>query len=192
MNPDKSGCVLVPTRVFFLTDSHRTLKKSHSGVNYGSLLRVSPRKRSVSPSTESELNAHSFILSKARTLSVEEDKGGIESGWGNHSDGGSLDSIEYQRSRSSSNRSAANGVQGFRTVHCMGAGGRHSVISATTWEDGHAVVYSWGRGDDGQLGVGTLTSCAIPVQVTTLNGFPVDNISCGWAHTGVKHDCSRY
>jgi hypothetical protein len=36
------------------------------------------------------------------------------------------------------------------------------------------------------IGIGRLTSCAIPVQVTTLNGYPLANIGCGWAHTGVR------
>lgn len=179
VNPDHSGCVTLPTRVYFLTDSHRTLKKSHSGVNYGSLLRVSPRKRSTDSPVDAELlGSNSFILSRTRTPSIDEEGGG----GGNMSDGSLSHSEERGSSQSSSGHTQ---VQGFRAVHAMGAGGRHSVISATTWEDGSAVVCSWGRGDDGQLGIGRLTSCAIPVQVSPLNGYPLAHIGCGWAHTGV-------
>lgn len=147
VNPDHSGCVTTPTRVFFLTDSHRTLKKSHSGVNYGSLLRASPRKRSTdSPVYETELSPGSFILSKNRTPSIDEEGGG------NVSDS-SLGLEERGSSLSSGGRVLHQPTKGFRSVYAMGAGGRHSVISAATWEDGAAVVCSWGRGDDGQLGI---------------------------------------
>jgi alpha-tubulin suppressor-like RCC1 family protein len=176
VNPDSSGCVSIPSRVYFLTDSHRTLKKSHSGVNYGSLLRVSPRKRTASASsldlhsgggsgsggvTSSDpIGAHTFILSRTRTPSLEEGiQGGGVGGVGRSEvriDSRS-DSIDEKCSTASSGgKHSITKFQGFRTVFAMGAGGRHSIISASSWEDGAAIVCSWGRGDDGQLGMYTL------------------------------------
>lgn len=42
----------------------------------------------------------------------------------------------------------------------LGAGGRHTVVSGQRWSDGMSLTLAWGRGDDGQLGLGRLTSYA--------------------------------
>mmetsp|Transcript_18157 Transcript_18157/g.23892 ORF Transcript_18157/g.23892 Transcript_18157/m.23892 type:complete len:547 (+) Transcript_18157:211-1851(+) len=48
-----------------------------------------------------------------------------------------------------------------------------------------AVVYSWGRGEDGQLGLGDTNDQDTPVAVDALRGKEVSQIACGSGHTVV-------
>ena len=58
-------------------------------------------------------------------------------------------------------------------------------MAALRWEDGRPVVLSFGRGDDGQLGLGRLTSSfPSPKPVRALKGCRVVALAAGWAHTG--------
>ncbi|KAL1519450.1 hypothetical protein AB1Y20_022972 [Prymnesium parvum] len=59
-------------------------------------------------------------------------------------------------------------------------GGRHSLALCS---DGR--VYTWGRDQEGQLGLGAQGACCVPTQVETLAADLVSllDASCGWAHT---------
>ena len=49
-------------------------------------------------------------------------------------------------------------------------------------------VYSWGRGEDGQLGVGDTSDQSLPILVSTFlgdGGVGPKTISCGSGHTVV-------
>jgi hypothetical protein len=43
-------------------------------------------------------------------------------------------------------------------------------------------LYSWGRNDCGQLGLGHYTHSPIPEHITSLNSFTVQQIECGYDH----------
>ena len=46
-------------------------------------------------------------------------------------------------------------------------------------------VFSWGRGEDGQLGVGDTSDLQEPTFVDALRGVGVRQIACGSGHTVV-------
>jgi len=50
---------------------------------------------------------------------------------------------------------------------------------------GELTVYSWGRGEDGQLGIGDTSDQDIPTYVDSLRGVGVKQIACGSGHTVV-------
>jgi hypothetical protein len=47
------------------------------------------------------------------------------------------------------------------------------------------VLYSWGCGENGQLGLGTDDNVVLPSVVTTILGTVVGRVSCGEHHTAV-------
>lgn len=47
------------------------------------------------------------------------------------------------------------------------------------------IVYSWGRGEDGQLGIGDTSDQDVPTYVDSLRGVGVKQIACGSGHTVV-------
>lgn len=50
---------------------------------------------------------------------------------------------------------------------------------------GELTVYSWGRGEDGQLGIGDTSDQDVPTYVDALRGVGVKEIACGSGHTVV-------
>jgi len=50
---------------------------------------------------------------------------------------------------------------------------------------GGLAVFSWGRGEDGQLGIGDTSDQDTPTYVDTLRGVGVRQIACGSGHTVV-------
>mmetsp|Transcript_18551 Transcript_18551/g.43383 ORF Transcript_18551/g.43383 Transcript_18551/m.43383 type:complete len:740 (+) Transcript_18551:274-2493(+) len=50
---------------------------------------------------------------------------------------------------------------------------------------GELTVYSWGRGEDGQLGIGDTSDQDTPTYVDSLRGVGVKQIACGSGHTVV-------
>lgn len=50
---------------------------------------------------------------------------------------------------------------------------------------GELIVYSWGRGEDGQLGIGDTSDQDVPTYVDSLRGVGVKQIACGSGHTVV-------
>lgn len=50
---------------------------------------------------------------------------------------------------------------------------------------GELTVYSWGRGEDGQLGIGDTSDQDEPTYVDALRGVGVKEIACGSGHTVV-------
>ena len=50
---------------------------------------------------------------------------------------------------------------------------------------GELTVYSWGRGEDGQLGIGDTSDQHEPTYVDSLRGVGVKEIACGSGHTVV-------
>mmetsp|Transcript_34774 Transcript_34774/g.52483 ORF Transcript_34774/g.52483 Transcript_34774/m.52483 type:complete len:191 (+) Transcript_34774:195-767(+) len=51
--------------------------------------------------------------------------------------------------------------------------------------DGGLAVFSWGRGEDGQLGIGDTSDQDEPTYVDALRGVGVRQIACGSGHTVV-------
>jgi alpha-tubulin suppressor-like RCC1 family protein len=45
------------------------------------------------------------------------------------------------------------------------------------------LVFTWGRGNSGQLGRGNVMNEDVVRQVTSLNGVTITEISCGDSHT---------
>jgi alpha-tubulin suppressor-like RCC1 family protein len=85
-------------------------------------------------------------------------------------------------------------------VWSIAAGGRHTIaslsnhVSKTGWKKSGSKwkpntaafrVYAWGRGDDGQLGIGTTSMSCNPQPMTSLlpDQGQLGKISCGWAHS---------
>lgn len=55
----------------------------------------------------------------------------------------------------------------------------------------HEAVYSWGRGEDGQLGLGDTNDQDRPVLVEALKSKGVVQVACGSGHTVVlSGECS--
>jgi alpha-tubulin suppressor-like RCC1 family protein len=44
-------------------------------------------------------------------------------------------------------------------------------------------VFSWGYGEDGQLGHEDTDDCATPMAIQKLISVPVDQIACGHSHS---------
>jgi alpha-tubulin suppressor-like RCC1 family protein len=63
-------------------------------------------------------------------------------------------------------------------IKSISAGRMHSI--ATTDE---SMVFAWGCGDDGALGMGDTSSSTIPQRITSLDGKMVVKVSCGSRHT---------
>ncbi len=59
--------------------------------------------------------------------------------------------------------------------------------SSSSISDGIAglAVFSWGRGEDGQLGIGDTSDLQEPTFVDALRGVGVSQIACGSGHTVV-------
>ncbi|KAL7516639.1 hypothetical protein ACHAWX_001630 [Stephanocyclus meneghinianus] len=60
-----------------------------------------------------------------------------------------------------------------------------SSASASSPVYGELTVYSWGRGEDGQLGIGDTSDQDEPTYVDALRGVGVKEIACGSGHTVV-------
>lgn len=60
----------------------------------------------------------------------------------------------------------------------------YSQYSSVTYP-GELTVYSWGRGEDGQLGIGDTSDQDEPTYVDALRGVGVKQIACGSGHTVV-------
>lgn len=60
----------------------------------------------------------------------------------------------------------------------------YSQYSSITYP-GELTVYSWGRGEDGQLGIGDTSDQDEPTYVDALRGVGVKQIACGSGHTVV-------
>lgn len=65
------------------------------------------------------------------------------------------------------------------TSNCRNNSNRNDV------ENGDLVVYTWGRGEDGQLGLGDTSDQDEPTYVDALRGVGVRQIACGSGHTVV-------
>lgn len=59
------------------------------------------------------------------------------------------------------------------------------VSSANSFGAGGLAVFSWGRGEDGQLGIGDTSDQDEPTYVDALRGVGVRQIACGSGHTVV-------
>ncbi|CAN4097089.1 unnamed protein product [Withania somnifera] len=70
------------------------------------------------------------------------------------------------------------GVRPIRKVLFISAGASHSVALLSG-----NVVCSWGRGEDGQLGLGDAEDRFSPTQVRALDGQEVVSVTCGADHT---------
>lgn len=51
--------------------------------------------------------------------------------------------------------------------------------------DDNLALFSWGRGEDGQLGLGDTNDQDVPTYVDALRGVSVQQIACGSGHTVV-------
>eukprot|EP00939_MAST-03C_sp_MAST-3C-sp1_P000039 g39.t1 len=62
-------------------------------------------------------------------------------------------------------------------------GGRHSMAVVQREDETH-MMYAWGRGDDGQLGISEIGNKLKPHKLKTSRlGNEIRGISCGWAHS---------
>ncbi|KNC50223.1 UVB-resistance protein UVR8 [Thecamonas trahens ATCC 50062] len=64
---------------------------------------------------------------------------------------------------------------------CIAAVTAGEYHSAALSADG--AVYTWGKGDDGQLGLGATGQAVLPTQVVALDGIRIASVSAGGAHT---------
>ncbi|KAG8373675.1 hypothetical protein BUALT_Bualt11G0049300 [Buddleja alternifolia] len=84
---------------------------------------------------------------------------------------------EGQMDSSSSSESEA--VSGpVRRVIIVSAGASHSVVLLSG-----NVICSWGRGEDGQLGLGDAEDRYSPTQLSALDGLEIVSVTCGADHT---------
>jgi len=84
-------------------------------------------------------------------------------------------------SHANSNISYSAGCS-LREVDSSASNARSSCAGAY---DGGLAVFSWGRGEDGQLGIGDTSDQDEPVYVDALRGVGVKQIACGSGHTVV-------
>ncbi|KAL8166307.1 hypothetical protein V2J09_007806 [Rumex salicifolius] len=71
----------------------------------------------------------------------------------------------------------------FRQVLLISAGASHSVALLSG-----GTVCSWGRGEDGQLGIGDAEDRLSPIQVSALDDHQVTSLICGADHTMAYSD----
>jgi Regulator of chromosome condensation (RCC1) repeat len=90
--------------------------------------------------------------------------------------GGGGDSHNNNNNNNNMNRSGGRNFM-------MGIGGS-SMLESSHQQDGLA-VFSWGRGEDGQLGLGDTSDHDEPTYVDALRGVGVRQIACGSGHTVV-------
>ncbi|XP_027914148.1 ultraviolet-B receptor UVR8 isoform X2 [Vigna unguiculata] len=70
------------------------------------------------------------------------------------------------------------------SISSLACGGAH-VIALTS----AGKVFSWGRGNSGQLGHGEVVSNAlVPKGVTSLDGYFITHVAAGWSHSGFVSD----
>mmetsp|Transcript_35801 Transcript_35801/g.55083 ORF Transcript_35801/g.55083 Transcript_35801/m.55083 type:complete len:595 (+) Transcript_35801:211-1995(+) len=87
--------------------------------------------------------------------------------------------------RSSSSGGTAESVAAGCSLR-EGGGPRHSSSSSFNKDrDDGLAVFSWGRGEDGQLGIGDTSDQHEPTYVDALRGVGVKQIACGSGHTVV-------
>ncbi|KAI4383537.1 hypothetical protein MLD38_009364 [Melastoma candidum] len=79
---------------------------------------------------------------------------------------------------SASSGGEVSGLGPVRRVILISAGASHSVALLS----GH-IVCSWGRGEDGQLGLGDAEDRLLPTQLSALDGHEVVSVICGADHT---------
>jgi len=70
-------------------------------------------------------------------------------------------------------------VPGLPAIRQIACGAFHSVAISL---DGR--VFSWGRGDNGRLGLGGNGNESSPVCVSDFDGMEISSISCGAEHSG--------
>jgi len=85
-------------------------------------------------------------------------------------------------SSSSSTTAAGAPSASFVAGSSSGFGGCRNISGV---EDGGLAVFSWGRGEDGQLGIGDTSDQDEPTYVDALRGVGVRQIACGSGHTVV-------
>ncbi|XP_022631374.1 ultraviolet-B receptor UVR8 isoform X2 [Vigna radiata var. radiata] len=70
------------------------------------------------------------------------------------------------------------------SISSLACGGAH--VIALTFA---GKVFSWGRGNSGQLGHGEVVNKALfPKVVTSLDGYFITNVAAGWSHSGFVSD----
>eukprot|EP00474_Spongospora_subterranea_P006862 CRZ07320.1 hypothetical protein [Spongospora subterranea] len=69
-------------------------------------------------------------------------------------------------------------LQGIKVAY-IACGAYHSIAI-----DGNetGTVYSWGKNDSGQLGLGHRNDCSSPTVIEALSSKPIKMIACGWEH----------
>lgn len=65
----------------------------------------------------------------------------------------------------------------------IAGGGRHTLAILQRLTDNAKRLYAFGRGDDGQLGTGTLHVTNYEPCRVRLSGFQIQNIAAGWSHS---------
>lgn len=84
-----------------------------------------------------------------------------------------------ERLRPSTNKNRNNSANWRDTTTHNNNGNRSDV------DNGDLIVYTWGRGEDGQLGLGDTSDQDEPTYVDALRGVGVRQIACGSGHTVV-------
>lgn len=84
-----------------------------------------------------------------------------------------------ERLRPSTNKNRNNSANWRDTTAHNNNGNRSDV------DNGDLIVYTWGRGEDGQLGLGDTSDQDEPTYVDALRGVGVRQIACGSGHTVV-------
>jgi alpha-tubulin suppressor-like RCC1 family protein len=69
-------------------------------------------------------------------------------------------------------------VPGLPPIRSISCGSFHSVAIG---RDG--CVYSWGKGDNGRLGLGGNSSESRPMRISDFDGMQINSVSCGAEHT---------
>ncbi len=79
------------------------------------------------------------------------------------------------------------------TILKVAGGGRHTLCVAlkNAGESEKSKTYSWGRGDDGQLGIAEVSTKSHPIEMKTLPKGRVSQIACGWSHSAAVVDMNK-
>lgn len=98
---------------------------------------------------------------------------------------------EHDRLRPRSNSNNSNHNSNFNRSNGSESGGNNSSNShyksgsGSESSDTGLAVFTWGRGEDGQLGLGDTSDQDEPTYVDALRGVGVRQIACGSGHTVV-------
>lgn len=112
--------------------------------------------------------------------------------------GNSLEAAETENNRKVANRSPKGVSEGRPAAMATGAEEAEQVVVSVSAGASHTVALlssdrlcAWGRGEDGQLGLGSADEKLTPAEVVALRGRRLSSVACGADHTTAFSDAEK-